>query len=117
MHKLKLRSLVVSGLLVFGGAALWADPAVKTLTTGYYEALVKAIPCDCCKDHLEETIRNTDGIGAAQYNDAEGTVRFTVMKGKTLSLPQLTESLQQAQEQMGMGADYTLSEIKLLKKP
>ncbi len=87
----------------------------KTLSSGYYEAKVGAIVCGGCKDLIEKTMRSVDGIGAAQVDEKNGTIKFAVMKSKSVKLSNLQSSLKVAADQMGMGADYSLSELKTLK--
>lgn len=89
----------------------------RLLSSGYYEAKVGAIVCGGCKDLIERTMRSVDGIGAAQADEKGGTVRFAVIKGKNVQLSKLQSSLKVAADQMGMHADYSLSDIKPLKKP
>jgi len=87
----------------------------KDLSSGYYEAKVGAIVCGGCKDLIEKTMRSVDGIGAAQVDNKSGTVKFAVMKDKSVKLSNLQSSLKVAADQMGMGADYSLSGLKTLK--
>ncbi|MBI4396583.1 MAG: heavy-metal-associated domain-containing protein [Elusimicrobia bacterium] len=88
----------------------------QSLTSGYYTARVGAITCDGCGPLIEKTMRQVPGIGAAQVDAKTATVKFTVMEGKKVPLADLQKALKLAADQMGMGADYGLSEIKPLKK-
>lgn len=88
----------------------------QMLLSGYYEAKVGAVVCGGCKNLIEETMRSVDGIGAAQVDEKNGTVKFVVMKDKTVQLSKLQSSLKVAADQMGMGANYSLTNIKTLKK-
>jgi copper chaperone CopZ len=86
------------------------------LSSGYYEAKVGAIVCGGCKDLIEKTMRSVNGIGAAQVDEQKGTVKFTVLKDKNVQLSAIQASLKMAADQMGMGADYSLSNVKPLQK-
>jgi copper chaperone CopZ len=99
-----------------GQAKPAANKPDKQLSAGYYEANVGGIVCGGCKDLIEKTMRAVEGVGAAQVDEESGTVKFAVMKDKTVHLSKLQSSLKIAADQMGMGAAYSLSDVKPLKK-
>lgn len=88
----------------------------KVLSSGYYDAKVEAIVCGGCKKLIEETMRSVEGVGAAQVNEKNGTVRFAVMTGKTVQLSKLQLALRTAADKMGMGADFSLIDLRPVKK-
>lgn len=90
--------------------------ADASLSAGYYEANVGAIVCGGCKALIEKTMRSVDGVGAAQVDDQKGKVVFAVLKGHTVRLGEIQSALKVAADQMGMGADYSLSDVSPLKK-
>ncbi|MBL8023793.1 MAG: heavy-metal-associated domain-containing protein [Elusimicrobia bacterium] len=91
-------------------------PGVPTLSPGYYTAKIGAITCGGCGPTIEKTMRQVPGIGAAQVDPKEGTVRFAVLVNKEVQVAQLQEALKVSADQMGMGADYKLTDIKKIKK-
>lgn len=90
--------------------------ATQVLGSGYYTAKVGAIVCGGCKELIEKTMRQVSGIGTAQVDDKAATVRFTVLAGKKVQLTDLQKALQASADNMGMGADYVLSDVKPMKK-
>ena len=85
------------------------------LTAGKYTANVKAIVCDGCGALIKETMENTKLIDSVFVDSKASTVRFQVKKDKAIKLPDLQSALKSAAAKMGMGADYTLSEVKVVK--
>lgn len=102
--------------LKMGPKAQGAKDSDKSLASGYYDANVGGIVCGGCKELIEKTMKAVDGVGAAQVDDKQGTVRFTVMVGKTVSLSKIQSALKTASDQMGMGANYALRDVKPVKK-
>lgn len=92
------------------------EPSAKLLGPGDYSAKVKAIVCSGCGSFIEKTMRQVPGVTTAKADNDAATVQFSVAKGQKVSLPNLQESLRASADQMGMGADYELYEIKPLKK-
>jgi hypothetical protein len=60
-------------------------------------------------------MENTKLIDSVSVDSKESTVQFQAKKDKTVKLPDLQQALKAAAAKMGMGADYTLSDIKLVK--
>jgi hypothetical protein len=87
----------------------------ELLNAGMYSANVKAITCDGCGPLIKETMENTKKIDSVVVDRKASTVRFRVIKDKTVRMADLQSALKAAAAKMGMGADYTLSEVKVVK--
>jgi copper chaperone CopZ len=88
----------------------------KTLSPGYYTAKVGAITCGGCGPLIEKTMGQVPGIGAAQVDATAGSVLFAVLVDKEVKVADLQGALRVSAEQMGMGADYQLIDIKKVDK-
>jgi hypothetical protein len=116
-------------LLVFGGAVLvllhfgvalaqhqhssGADAQSKNmLMPGTYTAKVKAIVCGECVPVIQKTLQNFKGLEAVTVDKKTSTVQFSVKKDSMTTRLDLQKALDTAAKRMGMGADYTLSDIK-----
>lgn len=111
---LTLSLLLLPSLLVAEPAK--APAAAQTLKAGTYTASVGAIPCAGCADVIQETLGAAKGIEAAKVDAKTKTVQFTVKKDAAVPLADLQTALKAASDQMGMGADYRLSDVKAVKK-
>ena len=126
-----VRGKKISGLtlLVFAGAALMllnfgivfaqhqhasgTDMQSKDmLMSGTYTAKVKAIVCGECGPQIQKTLQNFKELDAVTVDRKSSTVQFSVKKNSMTSLLVLQKALDTAAKRMGMGADYTLSDIK-----
>jgi len=118
MSKYKsLLALIVCGALSATVMAVMSkEKNPQTLVAGEYTAQVKAIVCSGCGPFLEKTMKGFSGIESARANSEKLTVQFKVKKGATIKLADLQKTLQQSSDRMGMGADYSLSDIKPVKK-
>lgn len=109
-----LSSIVAVGLLA--GSAFAGAPKAKAkaqvLKQGHYTAQVKAIVCGACAPKILETVRGFPGIEDASVDQDNSQLNFSVKSGAKVSLSKLQGKLKAASEKMGMGADYTLREIK-----
>ncbi len=111
----KWLSLLIIGTGTFAYAALPKD-TVKTLGPGEYSAKVKSIVCSGCGPFIEKTMKALPGIESAVVNQEKQTVQFKVKKDASIKVGELQKSLQASSQRMGMGADYSLSDIKKLKQ-
>ena len=82
------------------------------LMQGTYVAKVKAIVCDGCGPMIQKTLQNFKELEAVAVDQKNKTVQFSVKKGSMTSLGTLQKALDAAAKSMGMGADYSLSDIK-----
>lgn len=110
------RKVILTGLLAVALAVpgAWAaDKAVsKTLQSGKYSAKVVAIPCAACPPEIEKTLKAQPAIDEVSVDQKSSTVRFSVKAGAQVQLSDLQKALKTASEQMGMGADYRLKNVK-----
>lgn len=107
---------VIAGLAMIGllAAQAGAAPAAeeKPLKAGEYSATAKALVCSACAEQIENTLNAAPGIEAVSVSQETSAVRFTVKKGASVKLGTLQAALQAASGKMGMGADYTLMNVK-----
>ena len=108
------RKLLLSGVLVMVSAVLvsgaTAEPLV--LQAGTYTAHVAAIPCEGCPPIIESTMLSQKGIASAKADQKTSTLAFTVKPEARVKVSDLQKALKAASDQMGMGADYSLKNIK-----
>ncbi len=112
--KKTLSSIAAVALLASVGFA--AAPKAKakptTLKQGHYSAQVKAIICGACAPKILETVRGFPGIEDVSVDQDKSQLAFTVKAGAKVSLSKLQVKLKAASDEMGMGADYTLRDVK-----
>lgn len=113
MKNLLLCAALLSSVAAPAAAAKKAK-AEGTLTKGQYTAKVKMLACEACGPEVEKTLNGVKGVEAAKVDSKTSTVRFGVKD--SVKLAELQKTLKAASEQMGMGADYSLSKIESLEK-
>lgn len=111
--KFLIASLIVPGLIMAEPMKKATPPA--TLAAGSYTAHVKSMPCGGCADVVQKTLSGIAGIEAAQADASKSAVQFRVKNGAKVTVADLQKSLQAASAEMGMGADYSLSNIQKAK--
>jgi hypothetical protein len=89
-----------------------ADQSKDMLMPGTYTAKVKAIVCGMCGPLIQKTLQNFKEVEAVTVDQKGSTVQFSVKKGSMTTLVALQKALDAAAKSMGMGADYTLSDVK-----
>jgi hypothetical protein len=106
-------------LLIFGIVFAQPLPSGGTngqsndvLTPGTYVAKVKAIVCDGCGPLIQKTLQNFKELEVVTVDQKNKTVKFSVKKGSTVTVSSLQKALDAAAKLMGMGADYSLSDLK-----
>jgi hypothetical protein len=82
------------------------------LMTGTYTAKVKAIVCGMCGPLIQKTLQDFKEVEAVTVDQKSSTVQFSVKKSSMINLSALQKALDTAAKSMGMGADYTLSDLK-----
>jgi len=109
-----LLPLVASLVLVAVIAAIpaSAQKAPDVLKPGEYTASVKAIVCGGCASLIKQTMQGMKSIDAVSVDSAKKTVQFAVKKDATVKVADLQKALDAAAKNMGMGADYTLVDLK-----
>jgi hypothetical protein len=82
------------------------------LMTGTYAAKVKAIVCGMCGPLIQKTLQDFKEVEAVTVDQKNSTVQFSIKKSGMINLSSLQKALDAAAKSMGMGADYTLSDVK-----
>lgn len=99
-------------LLVVAVVSAADKAAAKVLKEGMYSAMVTAIPCNACPPKIEEALKAQPAIDSVSVDQKTSTVRFSVKTGAQVPLSELQKALKAASDQMGMGADYQLKNVK-----
>lgn len=105
-----LVAVFVSVAVIAGG--LPELHANQTLTAGRYTAKAKALVCGACVKKIMDTARAFPGIESASVDRKSSTLEFVVGPDAHVDVAQLQSALKAASDEMGMGADYTLSDIR-----
>ena len=97
-------------------AAMATAPAKEQiLKAGTYKAQVMAIVCEGCPPLIEQTMLAQPGIASAKADQKTSILTFTVKPEALVKVSDLQKALKAASDQMGMGADYTLNNIRRKK--
>lgn len=106
--------LLVAGLAVAQGfAANTASKSSKTiLKAGSYSAQIKGLTCSACAPAVEKTMKAFPGLEGVSVSQEKSAARFSVKTGATVNVAKLQAALKSASDEMGMGADYSLRDIK-----
>lgn len=108
--------LVAAAVLVLlaaiSAAPISARQTQDVLKAGTYSAKVKAIVCGGCGPLIKQTLEKMKEIDTVSVDSAKKTVQFAVKKDSTVKLSDVQKALKAAADQMGMGADYELSDLK-----
>jgi hypothetical protein len=119
----RLQILVIAGaafvLLSFGivfaqqqASAGSSGQSKNMLMPGTYTAKVKAIVCEGCGPMIQKTLQSFKELDAVTVDQKSSTVQFSVKKDSIATMGNLQKALDSAAKRMGMGADYTLSDVK-----
>ena len=84
----------------------------QSLKPGSYTAQVKAIVCDACGPKVQQTLEKVDRIEKVTVDQKNQTVQFTIKKDAKIKLADLQKTLKASSDEMGMGADYQLKNLK-----
>lgn len=87
-------------------------PAPATLSTGRYTAKVKALVCGACAKKIAQTARAFPGLQNVSVDEKSSALRFAVEPDVQVDVAKLQAAMKAASDEMGMGADYTLSDIR-----
>jgi copper chaperone CopZ len=110
---MKSSRLALVVVMMFSSLSFSAQkPASKNLAAGTYSAKVKALVCEGCAPLVEETLSKHPGLDAVSVDQQTSTVKFTVKPDSKITLAQLQKELKASADQMGMGADYSLNDVK-----
>jgi cation transport ATPase len=99
-------------VLAISGVFAADNPAPKALGAGTYSANVTGILCSACPPEIEKTLKAQSGVDKVSVDQKTSTVQFTIKPGAKVQLPDLQKALKAASDQMGMGADYRLKNLK-----
>lgn len=107
----------VAGLLVLGGVLMAAPKTVKKageemLSPGRYTATVKAFVCDGCAEWITTKLKTEKSLEDVTADQKTRVVQFTVKKEAKVKRADIQKVLDAAAKEMGMGADFTLTELK-----
>jgi hypothetical protein len=103
-------------LTILAAGTATARPADDVLSPGTYTATVKAIVCGGCGPLIKRTLEGLKQIDSATVDQQAKTVQFAVKKDTTIKVSEIQTALKAAADKMGMGADYTLSDVKAKTK-
>lgn len=114
------RTSLVLMLVLIAGALATASLAGEdshgvALKEGSYIAKVTALPCDACAPEVKKTLSGIEGVGSVSVDTRSRTVTFAIEKGANVTEAALQKALKAASDKMGMGADYTLHELKRIE--
>lgn len=85
---------------------------LRFLGAGTYTATVKALVCEACGPKVVETLSSVPGIADVSVDQAKSQLTFAVKKGSKINVASLQKKLKAVSDQMGMGADYSLRDIR-----
>lgn len=110
---------VIAGLLMAAMAAThgFASTAAgkgakEVLKAGSYTATVAALVCGACPPEVEKTLKTFPGIEGVSVSQEKSTANFKIKKGASVKVSKLQAALKAASDKMGMGADYSLRDIR-----
>ena len=116
----KIRMIGMLSVVFVGGAVFAASPTTQrghaddpVLPEGRYSAKAKSLVCGGCAETIEKALGGVPGIGTVAVDAKTGVVGFTVNKGASVPWSDLQTVLKAASDQMGMGADYRLSDFQI----
>ncbi len=107
----------VLGLLILGSLVL-ASPKVvakagdEVLSPGRYTATIKAFVCEGCAEWVQSKLAVVKALDQVTANQKTRVVQFTVKKNLKIKRGDIQKVLDAAAKEMGMGADFTLTELK-----
>ncbi len=82
------------------------------LKEGSYTAKVTGLLCAACPPEVEKTLRAFPGIEGVSVSPEKSMVRFKIKKGFSAKTAKLQAALKAASDKMGMGADYSLRDLR-----
>ncbi len=109
-----MSALVMAALAATQGfAATVASKGTKgVLKAGSYSAKVAALVCPACPPEVEKTLKTFPGIERITVSQEKSTASFKIKKGSSVNEAKLQAALKAASDKEGMGADYSLSDLK-----
>lgn len=107
----------MTGLLVLGGLLMAAPkPVVKVgddlLSPGRYSGTIKSFVCGGCAEWVQTKLSAVKVLEDVTADQKTRGVQFTVKKEAKVKQSDIQKVLDAAAKEMGMGADFTLTELK-----
>lgn len=112
---LRLAAVVCAVVVAVPAAAAPKKAKDRSLGEGRYVARVAALVCSSCADEVERTLKGFKELDDVKVEQASSSVSFAVKPGAKVGMASLQKSLKAAAAKMGMGADYTLKDVKAVK--
>jgi hypothetical protein len=106
------RRFVIVAIAMLLSALAASFAAEDVLKAGQYTAKVKAIVCDGCGPLIQKTLQGFKELDAITVDQKTSTLQFTVKQGSTVNLAAIQKALDAAADQMQMGANYTLKDLR-----
>jgi copper chaperone CopZ len=106
-----LMTLLMTGI-AFAAPVKNKASSLKELGSGAYQGTVKAIVCDGCGEFIQKTLSGYEGIESVVVDQKAKLVTFRVKDGAKVKVEELQKALKGSADKMGMGADYTLLDLK-----
>lgn len=88
----------------------------QTLSAGAYTATAKAIVCEGCGQFITDALKTNPSLENISVDVKTKSVNFQVKKDAKVKTSDLQRALKAKADEMGMGADYTLSGVKKLSR-
>ena len=110
-RRIVLATLLAASTIAVAIAAPSQD-VDRRLQAGKYSAKVTAIPCAACPPEIVKTLNAQAAIEDVSVDPKASAVTFTIKPGMVVLLSDLQKALKTASDQMGMGADYQLKNVK-----
>jgi copper chaperone CopZ len=114
MMKISMTALIAAALLAAQGfaATAGAKSSKGVLKEGSYAASVTGLMCEGCPPAVEKALKSFPGVEGVSVSQEKATVTFKIKKGAAVKLTKLQAALKAAADKMGMGADYSLRDLK-----
>ncbi len=90
--------------------------ADATLKGGAYTAKVNAMVCEGCADFITQALKTNRNVENIAVDPKTKTVAFTIKPNAQVKVSALQAALKAKADEMGMGANYSLSELQPVKK-
>jgi predicted small secreted protein len=109
--------MAVVGALVMGSVLMAGTKTVKkagddVLSPGRYAGTIKAFVCGGCGEWVETKLSVMKSLENVSADQKTRVVQFAVKKGAKINRSDLQKVLDAAAREMGMGADFTLIDLK-----
>ena len=113
-----MKRITCCAWLVAMGGLLMAAPKPVTkvgddlLAPGRYTGTIKAFVCGGCAEWVQSKLSAVKALDQVTADQKTREVQFTVKKEAKVKQGDIQKVLDAAAKEMGMGADFTLTELK-----